>query len=64
VSSCISKSFLLKGFTEKHTSNIVFCTFQWVLLSEKHAIKVLLSEKHAIKELLNGIQEAQSLILS
>jgi len=25
---------------------------------------VLLSEKHAIKELLNGIQEAQSLILS
>jgi len=54
VSSCISKSFLLKGFTEKHTSNIVFCTFQWVLLSEKHAIK----------ELLNGIQEAQSLILS
>jgi inorganic pyrophosphatase/exopolyphosphatase len=28
VSSCISKSFLLKGFTEKHTSSIVFCTFQ------------------------------------
>jgi hypothetical protein len=28
VSSCISKSFLLKGCTEKHTSSIVFCTFQ------------------------------------
>jgi len=28
VSSCISRSFLLKGFTKKHTSSIVFCTFR------------------------------------
>jgi hypothetical protein len=50
----LSKSFLLTGFTKKHTSGIVFCTFQWVLLSEQHAIK----------ELWNGVQEAQRLLLS